>query len=286
MSMKPGQSISPAASSTSPAVWVGRRGSTAEIRPSATPTSARSAGPSPMKTRAPLIRRSNVTVSPPMISPNGLWSRRTTSNFYPMLYEWVRGGHPAVASFVKHLQNSVFFGRSRTGCSQRRLWSVYFVCHGKSLSPNRALRVPDRLLRRDARDHGHPFPERGHTPGSRCTGSAGSPGPQRRDSVWHPWGYHREPDRLLDRPQSGKTIRLEVGAVCKAHPRALGATRRALRAPRRQGGLRGPFLLDLPPARSADSRHEPHALGHVPFLQRPRRGGVGYGGRLGGVLLW
>src|SRR5918995_1556545 len=164
---------------------------------------------------------------------------------------------------------------------------ILLVYHEKSLSPDRELRVPDRLLWRDARDHGHPFPQRGHTPNRRRNGSAGPPGPQGRHTVWHPRGYRREPDRLLDRPQSGTTVRLEVGAVCKAHPRAPGATRRALRAPRRQGGLRCPFLLGFPPAGSAGSRHEPHALGDVLHLQRPRRGGVGYGGRSWwGLFLW
>src|SRR5918995_2687442 len=231
MSINPGQSISPVASITCPAVCVGRCGSIAEIRPSATPTSVWSAGPTPMKTWAPLIRRSNDTDSPPTRS-------------------------------------------------------VYFFCHGKSLSPDRTLRIPGRPVRRDARDHGHPFPERGHTPGRRRPGSAGLPEPRGRHTVRHPRGCYREPDRLLGRPQSGAIVRAEVGAVCKAHPRAPGAGRRALRTPRRQGCLRGSFLLGLPRARSARGRREPHALGHFPVLQRPRRGGVGHGGRSwGGVFL-
>src|SRR3954453_6925386 len=60
---------------------------------------------------------------------------------------------------------------------------------------------------------------------------------------------------------------------------------RALRAPRRQGRLRGPLLLGLPPARSTGSRHKPHGLGRVRRLRRPGRGGAGHCGRVGGVLL-
>ena len=46
------------------------------------------------------------------------------------------------------------------------------------LFPDRALRVPGRFLRRDARDRGHPFPERCHTPYRRHVGPAGPPRPR------------------------------------------------------------------------------------------------------------
>jgi hypothetical protein len=52
----------------------------------------------------------------------------------------------------------------------------------------------------------------------------------------------------------------------------------ALRTPWRQGRLRGALLLGLACARSACGRYEPHALGHLRLLQRPRRGGVGHHG--------
>src|SRR5215203_1274983 len=171
------------------------------------------------------------------------------------------------------------------GATQNRPPTLYFACHGKIIPSDRALRISDRLLRRDARDYGHPFPPCGHPTSRWRTGSARPPGPQGRHSLWHPWRHHRQPDRLLGGPQRGTTFHLEVGTLCEAHPGALGASRTTLRAPRRQGRLRGPFLLDLPRSRSAGSGYKPHAVGHVFLLQRPRRGGVGYGGCLAWVLL-
>ena len=84
--------------------------------------------------------------------------------------------------------------------------------------------------------------------------------------------------------KGGRQFVLKWGALCEAHPRAPGASRATLRSPRRQGRLRSPFLLGHPHARSARSRHQPHALGHFFPLQCAQRNGLGYGGCLGGVL--
>src|SRR5215212_9274887 len=184
--------------------------------------------------------------------------------------------------------------RRRTGATswcvsskvpQRRPQSVYFLRHGKILPFDRELWVPDRLLRRGAWDHGNPVPERGHTPGRRGAGPAGSPQPQGRHSLRRPRGHRWQPDRLLGGLPGGTTVRLGVGAPREAHAGAPGVGRRALRAPRRQGRLRGPLLLGLARSRSAGGGHEPHVLGHVRLLQRPGRDGVGYGGGPCGVLL-
>src|SRR5215203_1922422 len=53
-------------------------------------------------------------------------------------------------------------GAAASKVPQRRSQSVYFLRHGQILPPDRELRVPDRLLRRGAGNHGNPRPERGH----------------------------------------------------------------------------------------------------------------------------
>src|SRR5215217_1566940 len=164
---------------------------------------------------------------------------------------------------------------------QRRSQSVYFLRYGRVLSAHRELRLPDRLLRRGARDYGHPLPERGRTPRRRCAGPAGASRPQRSHSIRRPRGHRRQPDRLLGGLPGGTAVRLEVGATREAHPRATGVGRTALRAPWRQGRVRWPLFLGLAHSGSAGGWHEPHALGHFRLLQRPWRGGVGYGGRPG-----
>src|SRR5215208_4728550 len=167
----------------------------------------------------------------------------------------------------------------------RRKKSLYFIRNGRVLSAHRELRLPDRLLRRGTRDYGHPLPERGRTPRCRCAGPAGASRPQRSHSVRRPRGHRRQPDRLLGGLPGGTAVRLEVGEPREAHSGTPGVGGTSLRAPRRQGRLRRPLLLGLAHARSAGGWHEPYALGHVRLVQRPRRGGVGHGGRYGGVFL-
>src|SRR5215217_4569877 len=86
---------------------------------------------------------------------------------------------------------------------------------------------------------GYPFPWRNHPPSRRHSGSAGPPATRIRHSIWHPWGHHRQPDRLLGRPARGTIVRLEVGALCEDHTRAPGASRTVLRTLRRQSRMRG-----------------------------------------------
>src|SRR5215210_1629608 len=162
---------------------------------------------------------------------------------------------------------------------------LYFLCYERVLLADRELRLPDRVLRRGAWDHGHSLPERGHTPRFGRAGPAGTPRSQGRHSLRRPRGHRGQPDRLLGGLPGGTALRLEVGAPREAHPRAPGMGRTALRASRRQGRLRWPLLLGLACSRSTGGWHEPHALEHVRRLQCSGRDGVGYGGGPCRVLL-
>src|SRR5918993_5548684 len=77
----------------------------------------------------------------------------------------------------------------------RRSKSLYFLRHERILPLDRELRIPDRLLRRRARDDGNPVPERGDTSRLRGPGPARSPRPQWCHSLRCPRGYRRQPDR-------------------------------------------------------------------------------------------
>src|SRR5215203_39359 len=191
---------------------------------------------------------------------------------------------PTVAGLRRECLRAVALGQGLEG---GRVWPQCRIVSspdGEHPPSHRAVRLPPGLFRGDGREHRGAPAGRDDPDLRRHPSPPGTPESRLRHPVRHTRRRGGGPDRLLDRPRGRPPFHSPLRTLRLYHAAASRPRRSVLRPSRRRGRLYGTLFLGTEGFRRAGGRDEPHALGEVLRLQRPRGRRLGHGGGTGGLL--